>query len=1376
MNDYGKVIRHSTILLFSAQATNIDSIQAALEDFELTWHVIDDPDEVLESAITFSPDLICLDSKGGNKEIIKLCQMIKESPAVEHIPVLVLADLVDRETRNAIFNAGAVDVIATPLSECEIQAKVGMYLQYRVFRSDREKIESSVEALRLSEEIFAAAFHTSADMISISRVDDGTFINVNRSVVDVLGYHPTELIGKSSIEIGLWSDIKQRQQMSEMLKEDGMFRDFEVSIKRKDGSVGIVSISGTLIWINEEPCVLASLRDITDQKRAEEALMMRERINQEFQERLRALFEVNLELTLKETLNELCYSAVELGARLLGFERIGLWFYDDHYEHTIGSYGTNEQGDVRDERDYRLKIDKDSPEYLLVKGSSRVMVWEDVDLRRGDGKVVGEGWVVRALMWDGDNAIGFVSVDKYFSGTAPQSYLPDLVALYGSLLGHLITRKRTEEALRTSEQTSREFQERLQTLVEVNLELTSKETVDDFCYSAVELGREKLGFERIGLWFFDDDLKYLLGSYGTNEEGGVRDERDLKFELWDESRREHQLIDEGLRVKYWEDSDLAGDGRIVGQGWLALALMWDGAKAIGFISTDNYFSGEPIGPYLLDFLALYGSMLGHLITRKRTEEALRASEQNSRYFQEHLRSLLEVSLELALKESVDDFCYSAIRLGLEKLGFERMGLWFFDEALEYIVGSYGTDGIGNVIDERDFKYEFGEESREYQIVNEGLRVKTWEDVQLVDRGGNFRKGWLALALLWDGAKAIGLISIDNYVTGKSPPPYIADLLALYGGTLGHLITRKRVEESLRISEGTSREFQERLRALHAINFELYTKETVNELCYSAVGLAMSELGFERLGISFFDDAQENILGVYGTNEEGGIRDERHKTKKIDAIPRDAELINSGKRVDLWEDVELLNYDGVVGQGWVALALLWDGTKAIGLISIDNYFSGTPPKPYTVDLLALFGNTLGHLITHKRSEKEIERYVERLQVLRQIDRAVLISEQPEAIAKVVVDPLCSLLDCHAVGIIKYDPVTASTQVLASTLKIVPIGKIKPEIIQKLSSGETVEVTSGSEVDETFLDQGISAYALVPLVDNDKLFGLLLIGFTHPGRLNKEKVEILEQVSTSLAIAFRQHELMQQLHRYTDDLEALVDARTADLEEKTKELEAFMYSVSHDLRAPLRAMHGFSQIIRQEHDWEITEAVDSYLDRIQQNALRMGNLIDDLLALSRIGQKEMTFTQVDFGGLVEEIIAELSTDNQLGSVKVEVADLPDAYGDRVLLRQVLFNLITNGIKYSRSQEAPLIEIGSLEKDGKQIYFVRDNGVGFDPRYKDKLFGVFQRLHSDSDFEGMGIGLAIVERVIKRHGGEIWAEGQVNGGATFFFTLGDVPAIRM
>lgn len=1195
MNDNRTEVRYSTILLFSAQAADVDLIQAALAEFNIAWHVIGEPDETLRTVFTLNPDLICLDSNGGYEEVIRLCQAIKGRLETQSIPVLVFADSVVPEARNAIFDAGAADLIVKPFVEREIQTKFELYLQHQVFKNDREKVESSVAALRLSEEIFAAAFHTSADMISISRVKDGVFINVNGSVVDVLGYRPEELIGKSSIEIGMWSDIKQRQQMAEMLRQAGLFRNFEVEIKRKDGTIAVISLSGTLIEIEGEACVLASLRDITSQIQTEETLRMRESLSRQFQERLHALHEVNLTLYSKDTIDELCYSAVKLGVDEMGFERVGLWFYDHNYEHISGAYGIDEQGGIRDERNNSLKLGEESPEYLLVSGSVRVRLWEDIDLKKGSGEIVGKGWVARALLWDGKKAIGFVSVDNYFSGASPQ-------------------------------------------------------------------------------------------------------------------------------------------------------------------------------PFLLDLLALYGSLLGHLITRKRTEEALQASEQTSREFQERLRALLEVNLELTLKETVDDICYSAVDLGIKRLGFDRVGLWFFNEAQEYISGSYGTDGKGNVIDERHLKFEFGRESREYQILIEGLRVKVWDEVQLLDGEKNFRKGWLALAILWDGAKAIGLISIDNYLTGKSLPPYTADLLALYGGILGHLTTRKRTEESLRVSEGTSREFQERLRALHTINFDLYTKATVDELCYSAVGLAMSELGFERFGISFFDDAQENILGVYGTNEEGGVRDERHHIKKIDTVPRDIQLINSGKRVKLWEDVELLNYDGVVGHGWVALALLWDGTKAVGLISIDNYFSGTPPKPYTVDLLALFGNTLGHLITHKRTEYEIRRYLERLQVLRQIDRAILISEQLEAIASVVVGPLRNLLDCYALAIIKYDPVTATTQTLASTLETKLTVDVPPEAIQKLASGEVVSIIEKAEIAEGALDRGIAAYSLVPLVANDKLFGALVVGFAQPGTLDAEKLDILEQVSTSLAIALRQNELMQQLHRYTNDLEALVDARTEDLEEKTKELEAFMYSVSHDLRAPLRAIHGFSQIIRQDYNDDVPAIVDGYLDRIQKNALRMGELIDDLLSLSRIGQKEMAFTRVNFSELIEEIIAELTANDQMGRVEVEVTELPEAYGDRILLKQMLFNLITNGIKYSRGREAPKIEIGSLEKSGRLTYFVRDNGVGFDARYKDKLFGVFQRLHNDSEFEGMGIGLAIVERVIKRHGGEIWAEGQVNVGATFFFTLGD------
>jgi PAS domain S-box-containing protein len=229
------------------------------------------------------------------------------------------------------------------------------------------------------------------------------------------------------------------------------------------------------------------------------------------------------------------------------------------------------------------------------------------------------------------------------------------------------------------------------------------------------------------------------------------------------------------------------------------------------------------------------------------------------------------------------------------------------------------------------------------------------------------------------------------------------------------------------------------------------------------------------------------------------------------------------------------------------------------------------------------------------------------------------------------------------------------------------------------------------------------------------------------------------------------------------------RSADLEASNKELEAFAYSISHDLRAPLRHMAGFTELLQKSTASVLDEKSKRYVTMILESAQRMGSLIDDLLAFSRIGRAETHKTGVDLEGLVREAVMEARQDIHGRDVVWRVGRFPYWYGDRSMLRLVLVNLISNALNFTRTRSRAEIEIGCLKEDKNQVVvFVRDNGVGFDMRYASKLFGVFQRLHRAEAFEGTGIGLATVQRIVHRHGGKVWAESLVDKGATFYFSL--------
>jgi len=235
-----------------------------------------------------------------------------------------------------------------------------------------------------------------------------------------------------------------------------------------------------------------------------------------------------------------------------------------------------------------------------------------------------------------------------------------------------------------------------------------------------------------------------------------------------------------------------------------------------------------------------------------------------------------------------------------------------------------------------------------------------------------------------------------------------------------------------------------------------------------------------------------------------------------------------------------------------------------------------------------------------------------------------------------------------------------------------------------------------------------------------------------------------------------------------LEQEIQQHSVALEAANKELDAFSYSVAHDLRAPLRAIDGFSRVLLEEHAPTLPPEAQHYLNAVRRNSQRMGLLIDDLLAFSRLSRQPLNKQLVRPADLVRQCVDELRAEQQGRRVEIAIGDLPACQADPALLKHVWMNLMSNALKYTRKQEVAVIEVGSREQAGACVYFVKDNGVGIDMQYADKLFGVFQRLHRPEDYEGTGVGLAIVQRVIHRHGGRVWAEAAVNKGATFYFTF--------
>jgi signal transduction histidine kinase len=410
------------------------------------------------------------------------------------------------------------------------------------------------------------------------------------------------------------------------------------------------------------------------------------------------------------------------------------------------------------------------------------------------------------------------------------------------------------------------------------------------------------------------------------------------------------------------------------------------------------------------------------------------------------------------------------------------------------------------------------------------------------------------------------------------------------------------------------------------------------------------------------------------------------------------------------------------------------------------------------------------IEHERDARQLARHAERLRILRAIDHAMAAEQSADAIAAAVIEPVRQLLDMPRAIVNRFDLAAGEVEwVAAAGRRRTHIGPgVRYSLalmgdVQALAKGEAqvIDVRAlapGREV-EALLASGIRWYMAVPMIAGGELIGALSFGGER-AKFDTEQVNIAQEVATQLAIATVQTRLLERVRGQTAELEAKVRERTA-------ELESFSYSVSHDLRAPLRAIDGYARMLEEDYAGRLDDEARRLLGVVRGNAIRMGQLIDDLLTFSRLGRQEAVSALVDMTQLAREAADELR-----GERPVQALPLPAVKGDRALLKQVWLNLIGNALKYSAKTPQARVEIGTREEARENVYWVRDNGVGFDMRYAGKLFGVFQRLHRSEEFEGTGVGLAIVQRIVARHGGRVWAEAKPGEGACFWFSLPRAP----
>ena len=411
----------------------------------------------------------------------------------------------------------------------------------------------------------------------------------------------------------------------------------------------------------------------------------------------------------------------------------------------------------------------------------------------------------------------------------------------------------------------------------------------------------------------------------------------------------------------------------------------------------------------------------------------------------------------------------------------------------------------------------------------------------------------------------------------------------------------------------------------------------------------------------------------------------------------------------------------------------------------------------------------------------DKHAKRLDILHEIDLAVASAESPEVIAAAAIRPLREVLGVARAVVNLIDLAAGEAEWLAAAgRRRIHVGsgvRFSMQMmgdVDALKRGEpqivdTRALPPGPEVD-ALLASGVDLYMVVPMIAGGELIGAISFG-GEPGPFPAEQMRIAREVATQLAIAVAQARLYDRVRHHAEELELRVAERTAELETANKELDAFSYSVSHDLRAPLRAVDGYARMLEEDYAGRLDPEGKRLLGVVRASSQQMGRLIDDLLAFSRLGREQLRTRPLQLNELVGQIVDEARRENGDRKIEFIVGDLGAADADPALMKQALANLIGNAIKFTRGKDPAVVEIGTgggANASDAGTYYVKDNGAGFDMKYYDKLFGVFQRLHSHAEYPGTGVGLAIVQRIIHRHGGRIWADSAPGLGSAFYFTL--------
>jgi PAS domain S-box-containing protein len=451
----------------------------------------------------------------------------------------------------------------------------------------------------------------------------------------------------------------------------------------------------------------------------------------------------------------------------------------------------------------------------------------------------------------------------------------------------------------------------------------------------------------------------------------------------------------------------------------------------------------------------------------------------------------------------------------------------------------------------------------------------------------------------------------------------------------------------------------------------------------------------------------------------------------------------------------------------------DGTQLWGLVSSSPILGKDGVLAGTVGMVT-------DITQRKQAEDQLRRSADRLATLHDMDQAIVAAQSPAEIGRAALGRMRRIVPCQRCTVVLFDFQRREAHMIAGfaggvqlPAAPIPLSDLVPA--EALRSGAVRYIEDLTTLEEPhpayrqLLAEGIRALLSVPLLVQGEAIGEIDLGSSTPDAFDSEHRDIALEIATPLAIAIQHARLREELARQTGELEKRLAERGAAVRAAVAELETVLYSISHDLRAPLRQLLGFSRLLLDESGPELDPSALHYAQHIHEAAGRMTTLIDDLVTLSRIGRQDLLRRPVSLAPLVEDVVGQFRSSSDGRMIDWQIEELPTVDGDPGLIKMAITNLLSNAVKFTKPRERATIRIRPVESDGQVGLAVEDNGVGFKMAYAGKLFGLFQRLHRSDEFEGNGAGLAMVQRIAQKHGGRVWAEAEPDRGATFYMTLG-------